>query len=376
MKRATTRSPLPLLVASMVLSLVLAEIIVRITGVGPSIQVVFEENYQLSDNPLLEYELRPNSSYDGVEINSAGFRDREYPKHKPPGVFRIAAIGDSVTFGLWVPQRASFPRQLEVLLNDGAALGVRVEVLDFGVTGYNITQSVERLRTLALDYEPDLVLYGYVLNDPQADSLEGNTLRDLRSFEQRQFSEQLGRGAMRIAYHSRLFTLAALWVRQWGRPDASYARDTLTGNLVDRSDDNKVPVAARGDAGGAAVEAGDSTGRYFRRLHTQPESRRRFVDGITDLAELSRAVDVPVVVAIFPLFLSLDDYPLADVHDFVRTTSLDRGLRVVDLLPAYVAANAANAANRTLSVDFMHPSVYGHRIAARELARALRDSVR
>ncbi|MGE4607230.1 MAG: SGNH/GDSL hydrolase family protein, partial [Myxococcota bacterium] len=174
------RASIPLLIASIAVSLVLAEFIVRTTGVGPSIQVIFEENYQLSENPILEYELRPGSSYEGVTINSSGFRDREYTREKPPGVFRIAAIGDSVSFGLWVPQHASYPRQLEVLLNDRAAPNARFEVLNFGVTGYNVTQVVERLRTLVLDYDPDLIVYGYVLNDPQADSLEGNTLRDLR----------------------------------------------------------------------------------------------------------------------------------------------------------------------------------------------------
>jgi lysophospholipase L1-like esterase len=372
-------SPIPLLVASVVLSLAMAEVIIRAVDVGPSIQVIFEENYQLSDNRILEYELRPGSSYEAVTINSAGFRDREFQRAKPPDVFRIAAIGDSVSFGLWVPQQASYPKQLEVLLNNQtpsrAGPNARFEVLNFGVTGYNVSQVVERLRTLVLDYDPDLIVYGYVLNDPQAESLEGNTLRDLRNFEQRQMTEQLSHGAMRLLRHSRLITLCALLVREWTGPSGSYARHAITGKLIDRANDANIPVPARGDAGGAAHQAGDSEGQYFRSLYTQPDSNRRFVEGIRDLAKIAQTRDIPVIVAIFPLFLSLENYPLGDLHERIGAQARGNGLRVADLLPAYVAAQQNLEANRKLAVDFMHPSPYGHRVAASELARTITDSM-
>ena len=61
-------------------------------------------------------------------------------------------------------------------------------MLNFGVTGYNITQVVERLRTLGLRYEPDLLLYGYVLNDPQGISREGEIIKALRDFEEKRYT--------------------------------------------------------------------------------------------------------------------------------------------------------------------------------------------
>jgi lysophospholipase L1-like esterase len=370
--------PIALLIASIAVSLGVAEVVLRAFDLGPSIQIIFEENYQLSDNPILEYELRPGSSHDGITINSSGFRDREFTRAKPPGIFRIAAIGDSVSFGLWVPQHTSYPKQLEVLLNDQladrSAPYSRIEVLNFGVTGYNVTQVVENLRTRVLDYDPDLIVYGYVLNDPQADSLEGGTLRDLRDFEQRRMTEQLGHGTMRLLLHSRLATLCALVVRDWTRPTGSYARHATTGRLIDRTDDVNVPVRARGDPGGAAYEAGDSTGQYFRSLHTEPSSRKRFVEGIRDLAAVARSADVPVIVAIFPLFVSLENYPLEDVHEIIGAQGRNSGLAIADLLPAFVGAKRDARTERGLAVDFMHPSVYGHSIAANELARFIGES--
>ena len=38
-----------------------------------------------------------------VQINSAGFRDREYSLAKPPDVFRSRSLGDSTTFGHGLP---------------------------------------------------------------------------------------------------------------------------------------------------------------------------------------------------------------------------------------------------------------------------------
>jgi lysophospholipase L1-like esterase len=133
-------------------------------------------------------------------------------------------------------------------------------------------------------------------------------------------------------------------------------------------------VRAHGDPGGAAFEAGDSTGKYFRSLHTEPGSRKRFIEGIRDLAAVARTANVPVIVAIFPLFLSLENYPLEDVHEFIGTQGRNSGLAIADLLPEFVAATQDTGANRELAVDFMHPNVYGHSIAANALARFIGES--
>ena len=55
-------------------------------------------------DPLLGWSLRPGAGAweadEGVawsKINSHGFRDRERSLNKPPGVYRIAVLGDSGT---------------------------------------------------------------------------------------------------------------------------------------------------------------------------------------------------------------------------------------------------------------------------------------
>ena len=99
------------------LTLLLGEVLVRVFDIGPTFRVVYREVFQLSDNPVLEYELRPGARDGQQRLNSAGFRDREFPRAKPDGVFRIAAIGDSLTYAASLPRRASYAKQLEELLN-------------------------------------------------------------------------------------------------------------------------------------------------------------------------------------------------------------------------------------------------------------------
>lgn len=106
-----------------------------------------------------------------VRINAAGMRDdREPAKEKPLGVFRIAVLGDSYAEALQVPVEQTFWRRLESRLQVcNFAAGKRIEVLNFGVSGYSTAQELLALRRRALTYGPDLVLLAFV---------SGNDVRD------------------------------------------------------------------------------------------------------------------------------------------------------------------------------------------------------
>lgn len=111
------------------------------------------------DAPGLKYELRPG----GTE-NSHGYNERELPVEKPAGTFRVAALGDSVTHGAFVPAEQAWPRALEDQLH--AAGHAEAQVLNHAVFGYDVECIAEQLRTRILDWKPDLVVYGFYVNDP------------------------------------------------------------------------------------------------------------------------------------------------------------------------------------------------------------------
>jgi lysophospholipase L1-like esterase len=99
-------------------------------------------------------------------INGDGFRDRpsSYAVPRPPGVFRIACIGDSVTYGTGVPLAATLPKQLEQVLAQRGHAGP-IEVMNCGVYGHNTTQQLAWYEFNVARFEPDLVLVIANVND-------------------------------------------------------------------------------------------------------------------------------------------------------------------------------------------------------------------
>ena len=90
------------------------------------------------------------------QINERGWRDRIYDFKKKEGVYRIAIIGCSRTYGYAVNEEDSYPSQLEALLN--VEREENVEVLNFGVNGLGLTQMYLVYDKFVRQYDPDLVI--------------------------------------------------------------------------------------------------------------------------------------------------------------------------------------------------------------------------
>lgn len=133
--------------------------------------------FRRSQNPILFYEPNPGVKSGVYSINSAGFRDRDYAKAKDPSVFRIVMLGDSIVWGHGLELQDTFAKQLESLLNEVS--DQKFEVLNFGVSGYSTQQEVELFRVKAKEYDPDLVIVGYCLNDFEESSVEGEAFKRL-----------------------------------------------------------------------------------------------------------------------------------------------------------------------------------------------------
>ncbi len=118
------------------------------------------------------------------EINQYGFREREFAVPKPPGVCRIMAIGDSFTWGkeVWVEER--FTTLLESYLNQAYPYK-KFEVINFGHSGAHTSKERDTLRRYKDTVDPDLILVGFVLNDPQP-------RRQTYSVEREQWEQKYG----------------------------------------------------------------------------------------------------------------------------------------------------------------------------------------
>jgi lysophospholipase L1-like esterase len=118
--------------------------------------------------PGLFWELTPDYRSPEYQINSSGFRDYEFEKQKLPGYFRIAHLGDSITFGQGVHDLGSlYPKLLESVLNKQGR--GHFETYNFGVPGYNTWQEFVQLKEVVLPYQPDLVVLGFCFNDSEGE---------------------------------------------------------------------------------------------------------------------------------------------------------------------------------------------------------------
>jgi hypothetical protein len=92
-----------------------------------------------------------------AKFNSLGMRDYERSISKPPGMIRVAVIGDSYVEALQVDTDKTFCAELERELKQRFPQN-SFEVLNFGVSAHNLGQMMLRLENLALKFEPDVVL--------------------------------------------------------------------------------------------------------------------------------------------------------------------------------------------------------------------------
>src|SRR5262249_37844382 len=93
--------------------------------------------------------------------NALCYRDREFGPRRT-GVRRVAVIGDSFTEGQGVKEGDVYPRVLERLLEQ--AEPGRWEVYNFGHRNADVPELSERFAE-AVRFEPDVLIYGMVLND-------------------------------------------------------------------------------------------------------------------------------------------------------------------------------------------------------------------
>src|SRR6185295_8006416 len=156
-----------LVLFSTLLSLVVIEVGLRLIGHR------YTGSTYIAD-PVLGWALRPGAgaweTEEGVawsKINSHGFRDRERSVAKPPGVYRVAVLGDSFTEARQVDMDKTFTALAEQELNRRHCLGNnQVEVLNFGVPGFGTGQELLELRDRVWQFNPDMiVLQFYAGND-------------------------------------------------------------------------------------------------------------------------------------------------------------------------------------------------------------------
>ncbi|MBN1826098.1 MAG: SGNH/GDSL hydrolase family protein [Candidatus Eisenbacteria bacterium] len=271
--------------------------------------------HEKSSIPGLAYELRRTGDLPG-STNPLGIRDTVDILDKPRGTRRIVCLGDSFTYGLGVGVTECYAKRLEHHLG-GVPRGW--QVLNLGVGGYcSRDEACVFLHKIPL-FDPDLVIVGYALNDPDTENTGGlhNFFRH-HPASHRLHLFRLGKGALRRI---------GKW--RWGG--------------------------------------------YIPYMHRDEHYWGSVREAFRVMGDCAARRELPVLLVIFPVPPRGDrdcwqSYPYEWVHEQVRDEGLKNAFDVIDLLPVF---RAHSGDSLRLSAADAHPSPYAHDLAGERIARTV-----
>lgn len=255
--------------------------------------------------------------YDYLPEGAYRARDYYYTPEKAPGVFRIIVVGDSFTFGGKMHFDDNFCKRLERMLNLNDHQR-KVEVLNWGVSGYSSLQEVELVREAVSRFQPDLVVVQITLNDAEL-----QPFRVTHHYQNK-------RG--KVILTNPLF-------KYW----------QSLGYIVRRI--------------------------YYTRMHEEyityhtaafenPDSWKLFTGAFQQMQRLTSERGVPLLAVIFPMMShSFDDkYPFHAVHQKIGAALAEQKISYVDLFEDFRGKDPVR-----LQVEpgqDAHPNEIAHRVAA------------
>ena len=153
------------------ITLLMLEVVLRVIGFSRTILYEPDSLIGWSGRPGAEGIYRDEGRAE-IGMSSAGVRDRERTVAKPRDVWRVAVLGDSFTEALQVAEDKRFTSVMEGLLTEcDAGKGRRVEVLNFGVSGFGTAQEYLLLKDRVLSYAPDVIVLAFLPGNDITDNV-------------------------------------------------------------------------------------------------------------------------------------------------------------------------------------------------------------
>jgi lysophospholipase L1-like esterase len=164
-----------LVLVSAFLSLVLGEVVARL--LLPSRLVIsWADRIDGITTARADYQTHvvvPQITDFHVSINPQHFRgQRVYQQEPPLGVIRIAALGDSLTFGWGANNDETYPAQLERILAKSGGPS-RIEVINAGVCGTGTGEQVLYYDIWVKHFHPSVLVLNVFVNDVGDDTING-----------------------------------------------------------------------------------------------------------------------------------------------------------------------------------------------------------
>ena len=262
--------------------------------------------------------------------NKWGFRDRDFADEPTAGVYRIAVIGDSFTYGQGISEEERLTNILEKHLNN---LQKRYEVINFGRSGAETVDEVKILKKTVLGISPDFILLQWFINDVNSELTKSPPSRAL-------FPNRLS------SFLRCNFALYYLVNKGW----QSFLTKT-----------------------GFSPSWIDSTIKYFS--DEQSLASQEAQNALEEFFQEARKHNVPVGLVLFPGLTdeikTPVDYPFKFLMDRVLRTCIRYDAPCVDLTPVFSPVEPKNQlwANRLDE----HPSRLANELAAEAVLKGMGD---
>jgi lysophospholipase L1-like esterase len=352
---------------TLVLMLLLAEMALQLTGEGPleikhrrwrpTRAEIFEV---LADPPHFRH--RPNVSGEQVyyrcrrgecwedmrvpfETNSHGHRGGEYTLKKSEGTFRVLFLGDSFTVGEGTPVEESWPQVVGELLRERLGPQRPVEIINTAVVGYSTFDQWVVLRDHGLEFEPDIIVVGFYLND-----IQWFSSRRAATAARPKTSAKYDRDGSQEDGH----TLSTSGVQPRMRnvlPRTQWTHPIRLLRFVDAA------LYARS----SKIEAIAIHRKGWSPKHERKQ--RYFSDALDSMAVIQAKRDIPFLFVVWPWLHSLDEtYPFGGIHLTIEHNLDTRGLRMLSLLEPFSSLDEDTPL--WIHESDHHPSVALQRIAA------------
>jgi lysophospholipase L1-like esterase len=303
--------------------------------------------YRRSADPALVYEPNPGASvampYGEAGFNREGMRDDREHALAPDGRLRIALLGDSIVWSEEVALRESLARTVERAMGGEA----KVEVLAFGVSGYDTAQEARWYERAVRPYRPAVVALVYCLNDAMIASGPYNRFGT---------PEELDRKAAEDALWNRLAPLRAETI------------DVLTAE-DERAATFRLIWRARWWWKAWRHEHGAGYTDEMILSHAQPDRAARVRDALARLGAALRADGARAHLFISPVLKSWDAYRWGEIHAQVAAWASAAGFSVHDPLPEWTRTE--HAAALQLPGDPLHYGPLGNDRFGRFIATRL-----
>ncbi len=253
----------------------------------------------------------------------------------PTGQHRILSLGDSNTYGLYLPRKQAYPQQLGRLWNE-THRDTPVEILNMGYPGNSSSQLVRHLPEMLAAARPELVTVMIGVNDFWTEPVP------------------LDDGAVRLSSllwrFSRVYRLAYMLARIGHASQVEVVVDSAQADggarrtvRYGRMEVSEVRVASRS----GPVKGWD----------------RSLASNLGTIVATARAADVQPILLTYPS--SNQAYGAANA--VIRMAAADTGTPLVDVA-AHVAGRCPNGDCPALLFGDQHPTAEGSAIAAETVA--------